>query len=83
MEFEWDERKCDEIKRRHGFSFEEVISSIKNESIIIKTPNEDRDQKAFLTIVDNYPVVVPFEMRSGVYRLITAWPDRRFKKWID
>tara|TARA_R110000868_G_scaffold258137_12_gene515452 strand:- start:3273 stop:3509 length:237 start_codon:yes stop_codon:yes gene_type:complete len=77
--FEWDQRKSIELKKRHGFSFENVVLALEKEFLIIDSPNKARSQKAFLTFVGDYPVVVPFEFRKGKYRLITAWPDRRYK----
>ncbi|OUR96565.1 hypothetical protein A9Q84_09455 [Halobacteriovorax marinus] len=77
--FEWDNKKNEEIKKRHGISFEELEVCIKIDSVIIETPNENRNQNAFLTFLNDYPIIVPFEIRGDNYRLITAWPDRRYK----
>lgn len=77
--FEWDKRKNEELKVRHGISFEELELSIITDSVIIDSPSSSRDQKAFLTFLNEYPIIVPFEMRGNKYRLITAWPDRRYK----
>lgn len=77
--FEWDERKSREIENRHGIGFPEIVKAITCDAVIIPVPNKDRDQKAFLTFVRDYPFVVPFEIRGTKYRLITAWPDRRYK----
>lgn len=79
MLFEWDENKNLEIQDRHGFSFEEVIKAVEEDFVIIDAPNKSRSQKALLIFLSDYPVIVPFEIRNDVYRLITAWPDRRYK----
>ncbi len=80
MLFEWDEKKNLEIQDRHDLSFEEVVKAMEDDFVIIDTPNEDRTQKAILVFINNYPIIVPFEIRKSKYRLITAWPDRRYKK---
>lgn len=77
--FEWDEKKNSEIKKRHGISFEEIVAALEDDNVIIDSPNEKRNQKAFLTFIDDYPIITPFEIRGNNYRLITAWPDRRYK----
>ena len=77
--FEWDEKKNKEIQERHGISFELLRDLIINDSVIIEVPNKERNQNAFLVLFNNYPFVVPFEERGEKYRLITAWPDRRYK----
>lgn len=77
--FEWDKKKSLELKKKHGFSFEEVVKAIEEDFVIIDSPNRARSQKAFLTFVAGYPVIVPFERRGELFRLITAWPDRRYK----
>ena len=77
--FEWDKKKSLELKKRHGFSFEEIIEALEEDFVIMEAPNKSRIQKVFLTFVNEYPVIVPFEKRGTTYRLITAWPDRRYK----
>lgn len=80
MLFEWDENKNIEIEKRHKFSFEDIVLQIENDFVVINVPNANRNQKCFLVFKDNYPIIVPFEIRGEKYRLITAWPDRRYKK---
>lgn len=77
--FEWDRKKSTELKKRHGFTFEDIVLALEKELLIIEAPNKTRSQIAFLTFLSGYPIVVPFERRDGKFRLITAWPDRRFK----
>lgn len=77
--FEWDKNKSLEILRRHGFDFVQIENAILEDSVIIDVPNKSRKQKGFLVFLNDYPIIVPFEIRNQKYRLITAWPDRRFK----
>ncbi len=79
MLFEWDENKNKEIKRKHGISFESIVEAINLDFVVIDTPNKKRAQKAILVLINDYPIIVPFEIRGEKYRLITAWPDRRYK----
>lgn len=79
MLFEWDNNKNKEIEKRHGFTFEDVVLAIESDFVIINVPNSDRNQKGFLIFISEYPVIAPFEVRRDKYRLITAWPDRRYK----
>ena len=80
MLFEWSEKKNEEVQKKRGVSFEFLSVLIIQDSVVIPAPNESRKQSAFLVVVDDYPFVVPFEVRKDKYRLITAWPDRRYKK---
>jgi len=58
--FEWDKKKNEELRERHGISFEELEVSIVKDSVIIDAPSSNRDQKAFLTFLNEYPIIVPF-----------------------
>ena len=40
------------------------------------------EQMVIILNIDNYPWVVPCEIRGNKLRLITAYPSRKFKKFI-
>lgn len=76
--------KDEQLKKREdrfGLSFDRCISEIqKGNYLIILSPNsQHRDQKSFLILFNDYPVVIPFRKRGEVLQLITFFPDRRFK----
>lgn len=62
-------------------NFEEIIDEISEENFIV-IENRSRNhpkQMCFLVLIKDYPVVVPFNKTKKTIRLITYFPDRRFK----
>ena len=86
LEFEWDEKKSKIVKLKHGKSLEEILHYILSGKVVAfrKHFNQERypGQMVIILNVDGYPWVVPCEIRGNKLRLITAYPDRKFKKFL-
>jgi uncharacterized DUF497 family protein len=84
VEFEWDPKKSELLKRKRGISFDELAELITSESLLAvrEHPNPRRypEQKIFIVDVGGYAWVVPFEKRGNKLRLITAYPSRKWTK---
>lgn len=73
--------KLSRIETRFNISFLSVIREIKKgDFLVINSPsNKYLGQKCFLVLIEDYPIIVPFEIRNQVLQLITLFPDRRYK----
>ena len=74
-------KKLVNLKERFSLSFNDAIKEIENgDFLVIDSPNSDfHGQKSFLIEINEYPMIVPFNMRGKVIQLITMFPDRRYK----
>lgn len=68
-------------KGRFSLDFDDAIEEIENEDfLVIDSPSKEHlDQKSFLIEINEYPVIVPFNIRGNIIQLITMFPDRRYK----
>ncbi len=86
LEFEWDRKKSNRVKQKHGKSLEEILEYIAAGKVVafMKHYNQKRypGQMVIVLNVDGYPWVVPCEIRGNKLRLITAFPNREFKNLI-
>lgn len=66
---------------RLSVSFDDCITEITNEDfLVIDSPSKEQaGQKSFLIEINNYPIIVPFNIRGNIIQLITLFPDRRYK----
>jgi hypothetical protein len=66
---------------RLSVSFEDCITEISNgDFLVIDSPSKDQaGQKSFLLEINNYPIIVPFNIRGNIIQLVTLFPDRRYK----
>lgn len=66
---------------RFYLNFDNCIREIeKGNYVVILSPNrKHKDQKSFLIMICDYPIVVPFNKRDTTIQLITFFPDRRYK----
>ena len=86
LEFEWDEKKSKTVKQKHGRSLKEIFRYIVSGNVVAFM--EHFNQKAYpgqmlmIVNVKGYPWVVPCEIRGNKLRLITAYPNRKFKKLL-
>ncbi len=87
LEFEWDEKKSEAVKQKHGRSLKEISHYIMSGNIVAfqKHFNQKRypGQMLIVVNVEGYPWVVPCEVRGNKLRLITAYPSRKFKKLLE
>ena len=86
LELEWDRKKSEQVRRKHGKSLEEIVRYIAAGKVVafMKHYNQELHpgQMVIILNVDGYPWVVPCEIRGNKLRLITAFPNRKFKNLI-
>ena len=76
MEFEWDRRKAERNRRKHGITFEEAVSVFADPSeLTIDDPDHSIDEDRFVSIgqsVLGRLLVVGYTERGSKIRLIFA-----------
>lgn len=74
-------RKLTNLNGRFSLCFGDAITQIENgDFLVIESPNSDyRGQKSFYLEINEYPIIVPFNIRGKVIQLVTMFPDRRYK----
>jgi len=82
IEFEWDNKKSELVKRKRGLSFDEIAENIRQGAVldIVDNREEFKEQKLLILDINNYAWVVPVEFREGRVRIITAFKSRKFTK---
>jgi uncharacterized DUF497 family protein len=84
VEFEWDRRKAEGNRRKHGITLEEAVSVFADPAeLTIDDPDHSIDEDRFVTIgqsVHQRLLVVGYTERGSKIRLIFArratWPER-------
>jgi hypothetical protein len=66
---------------RLSVSLDDCITEISNgDFLVIDSPSKEQEgQKSFLLEINDYPIIVPFNIRGSVIQLVTLFPDRRYK----
>jgi uncharacterized DUF497 family protein len=83
MDFVWDEEKDLEIQERHGISFQEIRNLIERRHLLGIVQNRSgtySGQKVMLVRKGKAVYMVPFEIRDGKRRLITAFYSEYYTK---
>ena len=83
MDFEWDNEKDLEIQDSHGISFQEIRTLIERRKLIGIVENHSPGyphQKVLLVRRGKAVFMVPFEIRNGKKRLITAFYSEYYTK---
>ncbi len=82
--FEWNSEKNKEVKRRHGISFDEIVTVIKKGKRIktITHPNQKRypGQKIIVIKLKEYLYAVPYIEDEEKRFLKTLYPGRKLTK---
>jgi hypothetical protein len=78
------EEKNQQLKNesnRFSLNFDDVIRELENgDFLVIASPGKKYEtQKSFLIEINEYPIIIPFNMRKNTIQLITMFPDRRYK----
>ena len=84
MEFEWDRRKAERNRRKHGITFEEAVSVFTDpDELMIDDPDHSIGEDRFVSIGQSALgrlLVVGYTERESKIRLIFArratWPER-------
>lgn len=83
-DFDWSLEKNQELKRKRGLSFEEVVFEISNGGLIevLNHPNSEKysNQMIFVVIINDYVCYVPFVETDEYYFLKTIIPSRKLNK---
>ena len=84
MRYIWDVNKDLELRKKGRCSFEKVLVALSDPENIIDDAENPKypGQRMYLVLIDNYPHVVPYEIKGGDIRLITVYPSRKIKRFI-
>lgn len=80
--FEWDKKKNEKLKKERKISFEQVIKSIIEGSLIdiIENPSSfHKNQRVFVLKISNYIYYVPFVEDEEKIFMKTIIPSRKLK----
>jgi uncharacterized DUF497 family protein len=81
MRFEWDPKKADANFRKHGVSFEEATTALRDEFAVTgHDPDHSLEEDRFVTFgvsTQGRLLVVAHTERRGVIRIISARPATR------
>jgi uncharacterized DUF497 family protein len=81
MKFHWDKKKNIELAKRGRPSFEDAVKALAQNALLIDDENPVHpNQRIFVVEIDNYPHVIPYEMRGDICWLITVFPARKYKR---
>lgn len=81
MRYGWDQKKNQELILKGRPSFEEVIEVMNRLGVLADEMNPVHPgQRIYVVVIDDYPYVVPYEMRGDLCWLITVYPARKFKR---
>ena len=76
MEFEWDSRKAERNRRKHGISFEEAVTIFSDpDELTIYDPDHSISEERFVSIGQSNAgrlVVVGYTERGSTIRIIFA-----------
>ncbi len=81
MKFEWNPKKNNQLKKKRGISFEEIIFHLSQGDLwkVADHPNQEKypGQKIYFVVVDEYVYLIPhLKSESEVY-LKTIIPSRK------
>ena len=86
MRFEWDSKKADANLRKHGMSFEEATTVLRDDLAVTgHDPDHSLDENRFVTFgisTQGRVLVVAHTERRGVIRIISARPATRPERKI-
>jgi hypothetical protein len=84
MQFKWDKKKNELLKKERGISFEELVFSIENGFLLdlIENPNRIKypNQKIYIVRHKNYVYTVPAVKEDDITFLKTAFKNRKYNK---
>ena len=81
MQFDWNPKKNEWLKKNRKISFEEIALLLGEGRVwkVADHPNQKKyqNQKVFLVPIDNYIYFVPFVLDEEMIFLKTAFPHRK------
>jgi uncharacterized protein len=82
MEFEWDEAKNEENRRKHGFDFAYAIRIFDGPVRRLASRRRHEERRMIATgQVEGRFISVVYTRRDGRYRIISARPARRNERF--
>jgi uncharacterized DUF497 family protein len=85
MQFDWNPKKNEWLKKNRKISFEEIALLLGEGRVwkVADHPNQKKyqNQKVFLVPIDNYIYFVPFVLDEEMIFLKTAFPHRKATKY--
>ena len=83
MDYQWDDENDQKIQEKHGISFQEIRQLIERRQLLGIVANKRQaypGQKVLLVRKGKSVYMVPFEIREGKKRLITAFYSEFYTK---
>ncbi len=81
MAFKWDEKKNQELKNEGRPSFEAAVLAMSKHGVLADDENSVHvGQRIYIVLINDYPHVIPYEVRGSVRWLITVYPARKYKR---
>ena len=84
MQFDWNPKKNEWLKKNRKISFEEIALLLGEGRVwkVADHPNQKKykNQKVFLVPIDDYIYFVPFVLDEEMIFLKTAFPNRKATK---
>jgi uncharacterized DUF497 family protein len=81
VNFDWDDKKNEELKSEGRPSFEDAVLAISENGVLVDDKNPvHAGQRLYVVMINDYPHAVPYEIRGDVHWLITVYPTRKYKR---
>jgi hypothetical protein len=86
MEFAFDPKKNDLLRRRRGVTFPMIIEAISEKGILLNfnhpNPAKYPNQRILVVDLEGYAYCVPYVLDGETWFLKTIYPSRQFKHLI-
>lgn len=76
-EFEWDERKSESNRAKHGIDFATAARVFDGPVLEHRTDREEEERWNAVGVLDGHEIAVIYTLRQGRYRIISARRARR------
>ena len=81
----WNEQKNDQLFRRHGIRFEDVVIALEQGGLLDNRehPNSEKygNQRQLIVKINDYAVIVPYVHTAEGWFLKTLFPSRQATKY--
>jgi hypothetical protein len=82
MIFDWNEDKCQTLKKERNIGFENIVLAIEEDHLldVLDHPNKARYKNQYLLIVEinEYVYIVPAVRDKDIWFLKTIYPSRKY-----
>ncbi len=85
MQYDWNNKKDEQVQRERGVSFNDVVEVINEGQALadLKHPNQEKydHQRVLVVKINNYAYAVPYVIeQDGTKFFKTLYPDRNLTK---